>query len=268
MTFLLKFPPVLGSLVAVFITLAFTCALFITTHIFLRGKRPDQTRTFAQQMALRIGTMHALVMALVFGSLTGELMKLHNMSDAEAISASNIYFILEGNPAEEAVRLRSLVPLYLKAVIEQDWEKLSHTPHDLPAWEHFNKMEQINLNWKTTSSSDEMLKGVIFENLNSMAENRKKRVIEWQAPNLPNVFWAIAILGYILTLLPYLSVELSKFRLILICGYAIMMGIMFYGIAVLDRPFMSRAIKPAAFEVMLNGISADPSSTTLIIPKK
>lgn len=73
MMFILKLPPVLGALTAVLMSLAFTLVLFIAAHLLLRGKRPDQTRTFAQQMALRIGTIHALVVALVFSILTGGL---------------------------------------------------------------------------------------------------------------------------------------------------------------------------------------------------
>ena len=263
MLFLIKLPLVLGAFIAVLLCLAFTCALFVTAHIFLRGKRPKEYKTIAQQMALRIGTMHALVVALVFSTLTGELKNLNNLSDAEAMSAANIYYILRNNQNEEAARLRSLIPIYLKTVIEKDWEELSRMPYKLPAWELIAKMQGINFDWKTTNSSDEMLKGYVFNNLNTMADNRNKRAIEWQAPTLPPIFWVIAYLGYILTLVPYLSVELNKRRLFLVCGYAIMMGIMFYGIAVMDKPFLSRAIKPVSFEVMYNNISKDAPSSPL-----
>ena len=255
MLFLLKLPPVLGSFLAILLSVAFTGTLFIIAHLLFRGKRPEATTTFAQQMALRIGTMHALVVALVFSSLTAELIKLQDMSDAESISAANIYFILKDNPAKAAARLQSLIPIYLKTVIEQDWEELSEMPHDLPAWELISEMQRITLNWETKTSSDEMLKGYVFDNLNRMAENRNQRIIEWQAPDLPPVFWAIAFSGYLLTLLPYLFVELNKRRLLLISGYAIMIGIMFYGIAVLDKPFLSRAVKPTSFVVMYHDIS-------------
>ena len=258
MLFLLKLPPLLGSFVAILLSLAFTCALFYTFHIFLRGKRPDETKTFAQQMALRIGTMHALVVALVFSSLTAQLLKLYEMSDAEAISAANIYFILEDSPSEEATRLRALIPRYLKTVVEQDWEALSVTPHNLPAWDLIYEMQRITLNWQPANSSDEMLKTYVFDNLNKMAENRNKRIIEWLAPSLPPIFWAIAFSGYFLTLLPYLSVEFSKRRLLLVCSYAVIIGIMFYGIAVLDKPFLSRTIKPTSFEVAYNDITKRP----------
>ena len=257
MLFLIKLPPAMGAVVAVGLTLASTCVLFIAVHIFLRGKRPQEYKTIAQQMALRIGTMHALVMALVFSTLTGDLKSLNDLSDAEAMSAANIYYILRHNDSEEATNLRSLIPIYLKTVIEKDWEELSRMPYKLPAWELITKMQAINSNWIPANSSEKMLKGYIFNNLNTMADNRNKRVIEWQAPTLPPVFWVIAFSGYILTLLPYLTVELNRRRLFLVGAFAIMMGFMYYGIAVLDKPFLSRAIKPVSFEVMYKNISED-----------
>ena len=116
MLFLIKLPLVWGALFAVFLSLAFTSALFVVTHIFLRGKRPIEYKTIAQQMALRIGTMHAFVMALVFS----ELKSLNDLSDAEAMSAANIYYTLKHNQSDEATRLRALIPIYLKTVIEKD----------------------------------------------------------------------------------------------------------------------------------------------------
>ena len=260
MLFLIKLPPVWGGLLAVFVSLAFTAALFIIVHIFLRGKRPTEYKNIAQQMALRIGTMHALVMALVFSTLNGDLKNLNDLSDAEAMSAANIYYTLKHNQSDEATRLRVLIPIYLKTVIEKDWEELSEMPFKLPAWDLIAKMQKINFEWKTTNSSDEMLRGYVFENLNTMADNRNKRVIEWQAPTLPPVFWVIAFSGYFLTLLPYLTVELNTRRLFLISAYAIMIGLLFYGIAVLDKPFLSRVIKPVSFEVMYDNISKDALS--------
>ena len=257
MLFILKLPSVLGAFVAVSLTLMFTSALFIAAHIILRGKRPQECKTIAQQMALRIGTIHALIMALVFSTLTGELKNLNNLSDAEAMSAANIYYTLKHNQSDEATRLRALIPIYLKTVIEKGWGELFHVPYNLPAWDLITKMQAINFGWQTANSSEEMLGGYVSENLNTMADNRNKRVIEWQAPTLAPVFWIIAFSGYLLTLLPYLSVELNSRRLFLVVAFSVMLGFMFYGIAVLDKPFLSRAIKPVSFEVMYSNISKD-----------
>ena len=259
MEFLLKLPPLSGSLVAISLILVCTWVLLIGSHIFFGGKRPKEMKTYVQQMAVRIGTMHALVVALVFSILTGELKKLHTLSDTEAISAANIYFVLKGNQSKEAAELRSLIPIYLKTVLEKDWKVMSRKPHDLPAWKLIGKMQETTLNWKISTRTDEMLKGYVFDNLNTMAENRNKRIIEWQA-DLPPVFWVIAILGYFLTIIPFLVIELNKRRFLVVSCYATIIGILFYGISVLDKPFSSGAIKPTSFQVMYSDIlESEPS---------
>jgi hypothetical protein len=266
MTFLLQLPTLLGAIIAALISLAITAGLVIAAHLLFAGKRPDKTLTFVQQMALRIGTMHALVVALVFSILTGELIKQYSHSDVEALSAANIYYILSDASTEPAVTIRDLIPIYLKTVIEQDWQVFSQRPHELPAWKLISRMQRLTLDWHPTSQSENMIKHYVFDNLNIMAENRNKRVIEWQAPNLPSIFWGIAIGGYILTLVPYLCVELTRIRLFLVCCYGAIIGLMFYGISVLDNPFKGRAIQPAPFEVMYNDITSSQARDPAVLP--
>ena len=254
MSFFIKLPPIIGPIVFALISMAITSAIFTGARYFFRMQRTESTRVFAQQMALRIGTMHALVVALVFSVLTGQLIKLHHTSDTEAISAANIYWTLQNSVAPEADELRKLVTDYLQTVIEKDWEALSGSPHDLPAWRIIAKMQAIVTKWNPSASADEIARNYIFKNINTIAESRDIRVIQRMAPNIPDIFWFIAIVGYFLTLVPYLTVEHSKFRFLLILCYATMIGILFYGIAVLDNPFLGRVIHPTSFEVVLHEI--------------
>ena len=255
---LLNLPPFLGTIAAALLSVIVTALLFICANLFISGERDTVTKTFTQQMALRIGTMHALVVALVFSTLTAELIKLRDLSDMEAISAANIYYTLKGDTSKEANELRTLVPEYLKTVVEMDWEKLTNTPYELPAWKILDKMQRISRNLPEGTSSEAMIKKYVFDNLNEMAKNRNKRLIERQAPDIPTVFWTIAITGYFLTLLPYLTIELSRKRLFLVTCYAVIIGILLYGIAVLDRPFESGVNKPVAFQTMYSDITKGP----------
>jgi hypothetical protein len=260
---LLNLSPLFGTIVAALLSVVVTAVLFICAQILFSGQRETVTKTFTQQMALRIGTMHALVVALVFSTLTGDLIKLRDLSDIEAISAANIYYTLKGEPSEEADKLQMLVPEYLTTVVEEDWERLTNTPHELPAWKILEKMQDISLRLPDETTSEAMIKKYIFDNLNEMANNRNKRLIERKAPDIPNVFWTIAIMGYFLTLLPYLTIELTRLRLFLVTCYAVIIGILFYGIAVLDHPFESGINKPIAFQIMYNDIKKSPSMNHL-----
>ena len=258
LTKLLNLPPLFGTFAAATLSVIVTALLFLCVHLLFSDKKDAVTKTFTQQMALRIGTMHALVVALVFSTLTAELIKLRDLSDIEAISAANIYYTLRGDTSKEATELRSLVPEYLRTVVEKDWEKLTNTPYDLPAWTLLEKMQRISLSLRDGTSSEAMIKKYVFDNLNEMANNRNKRLIDRQAPDIPGVFWTIAITGYFLTLLPYLTIELTRLRLFLVTCYAVIIGILFYGIAVLDRPFESGINKPVAFQIMYSDIKKFP----------
>ena len=254
MSFFIKLPPIIGPIVLAVISMAITGAIYASAHYIFRMQRTESTRIFAQQMGKRIGTMHALVVALVFSVLTGQLIQLHNTSDTEAISAANVYWTLQNSMAPEADELRKLITNYLQTVIEKDWESLPGSPHDLPAWKLIAKMQAVITKWNPSTSADEISRKYIFNNINTIAECRDIRVIQRTAPNIPAIFWFIAIVGYLLTLVPYLTVEHSKFRFLLILCYAAMIGIMFYGIAVLDNPFLGRVIHPTSFEVVLHEI--------------
>ena len=256
---LLNLSPLFGTVAAALFSVIVTALLFLCAQLLFSAKKDAVTKTFTQQMALRIGTMHALVVALVFSTLTAELIKLRDLSDMEAISAANIYYTLRGDTSKEATELRKLVPEYLKTVVEMDWEKLTNTPYDLPAWTILEKMQRISRNLPDGTSSEAMIKKYVFDNLNEMAKNRNKRLIERQAPDIPNVFWTIAITGYFLTLMPYLTIELTRLRLFLVTCYAVIIGILFYGIAVLDRPFESGVNKPVAFQIMYSDIVKLPA---------
>ena len=244
----------MGSLVSVAAAIFITVILFIGGHFLLNGKRPEKIPTFVQQVVLRVGTIHALVVALVFSSLAGDLHQLKYQADQEAISAANIYFALQEFENEEAVRIKSLIPTYMATVITQEWKELSYKPHNMPAWEIIKELRGTTLAWQTTTPSETMLKTYIFNKLNEISEYRNKRLIEWRV-GLPTIFWIIAFGGYLLTILPFLSVRLSKLRLLLICAYATIIGITFYAIAALDNPFASQMLQPISFEIMYGEIS-------------
>jgi hypothetical protein len=168
MTFLVELPPAIGATVFALTSVAITATLFVIVHLLFRGRRTEVTRTIAQQMALRIGTMHALVV----GVLTSQLINLHQISDTEAVSAARIYWTLKNNPAPEAVELSMLIPIYFQTVIEKDWKALSTSPQYLPAWELIARMQDIVAQWEpsTSTSTNRIIRNHVFNKINTMAQ--------------------------------------------------------------------------------------------------
>ena len=245
---------ILGPIIVAFIFAVITGLIFAIAHFLFRGKKTKEMGVVAQQMALRIGAIYALVVALVFSALVVEVSHLLRMADTEAVSAGNIYWSLEKNQDSKAVELHKLIPDYLQSVIESDINPIEPNSFKRPAWKLIDRMRETIAQWEPSSATDELLRSYVLENIKTLSESREDRIVAQITPDLPSFFWAFLVLGYFLTLAPYLTIEHSKFGLFLIYGYAIINGLMFYGIIALDNPIILNLMTPVAFEELLNQI--------------
>jgi len=254
--FLLKLPYGMGFLIATLTTAAFTSILFLIMHGFLRGKRPKTTRTFAQQMALRIGTMHALIIGLVFGVIASEYMDLEKSLDIEATSIGSLYTALISIQTDDTAKIQNQLILYLKDVIDKEWRHRTKSPLGKSTGQILFEILRNMQNWHTSQPYEEKIKNYAMDVVLKLNELRIRRLYAWYREEIPMVFWVIAVSGFILTLVPYLTVELTKFRFLLINCYACMIGITFYGIILLNNPFISGLAAPTPHEMIYKEIKA------------
>jgi len=156
--FLLELPLVMGFLIAVLTTAAFTSILFLIVHGFLRNKRPKTTRTFAQQMALRIGTLHALIIALVFGVIASEYMDLEKALDIEATSIGSLYTVLTTIQADDTAKIRNQLIHYLKNITDTEWKQITKRPLGKSTGQIIFEILRNMQNWQTSQLHEEKIK--------------------------------------------------------------------------------------------------------------
>lgn len=267
MTFLLKLHPAFGSVIAILSFMAFTSALFIIAHIFLGGRRPNQTKTFAQQMALRIGTLHALIIALVFGALANDYIDLEKTLDNEAAAVGSVYVALRTIQTVDTVRIQDQLALFLNDVINKEWELTSESPLSTSTGQILFAIIKNLENLQTSLPFEEKIKNYSIDKMLKINEMRVKRLYGWYREDVPIIFWIIAVVGFMLTLFPYLSVELTKFRLILVNCYSSMVGITFYGIILLNNPFMCGLVAPTPHKMVYEQIISFSSSNDARLPE-
>ena len=264
--FLLKLHPAFGSVIAILSFMAFTSALFIIAHILLGGRRPNQTKPFAQQMALRIGTLHALIIALVFGALANDYIDLEKTLDTEAAAVGSVYMALTKIQTGDTEKIRNQFVLYLKDVIDKEWGQTPERPLSNSTGQILLEIMKDLDNLQTSLPFEEKIKNYSIDMLFKINEMRVKRFYGWYREDVPVIFWLIAVVGFILTLFPYLSVELTRFRLVLINCYSAMVGITFYGIVLLNHPFMCGMVSPTPHTIILEQIKTYPSSNSARVP--
>ena len=114
-----KLHPILGPLIAILVSVAFTSILFLLIHNFFKNKKKTEIETFAQQTAYRIGTLHALILSIVFSMLISEYITLQKNLADEAAAIGNIYEAVLSLKPENASRIRDQLLIYLSEVIEK-----------------------------------------------------------------------------------------------------------------------------------------------------
>ena len=266
MIFFLKLPPIVGAFIATLLSVAFTSAVFITAHLLFRGKRPDHTRSFAQQMAFRIGTLHALIISLVFGALASDYIDLEKKLDNEAAAVGSVYAAMNNIQSDDTERIRGQLLLYLKDVIDKEWGKTAESPLSASTGQILFGIIKKLENWKPSLPLEKKIKSYSIDMILEINEMRIGRLYGWYREEVPVIFWIVAGAGFILTLIPYLSVELTRFRFILINCYSAMIGITFYGIIVLNNPFLCGLVAPTPHQMVYEQIKTFPSSNNSRLP--
>jgi len=257
-----------GSLIAMLVSVAFTSGIFITAHVLFRGKRPNHTRTFAQQMALRIGTLHALIISLVFGALASDYINLEKTLDDEAAAVGSVYTAMKNIPSDEAARIRLQLALYLKDVIDNEWGQTARSPLSASAGQILFDIVKKLENWQPSLPLEQKIKSYSIDKIFKINEMRIERIYGWYREDIPIIFWIVAGVGFILALSPYLSVsvELTRFRFLLINCYSAMIGITFYGIILLNNPFLCGLVAPTPHKMVYEQIKTLPASASSGLP--
>ena len=266
MIFFLKLPPIVGAFIATLLSVAFTSAVFITAHLLFRGKRPDHTRSFAQQMAFRIGTLHALIISLVFGALASDYIDLEKKLDNEAAAVGSVYTAMNNIQSDDTERIRGQLLLYLKDVIDKEWGKTAESPLSASTGQILFGIIKKLENWKPSLPLEKKIKSYSIDMILEINEMRIGRLYGWYREEVPVIFWIVAGAGFMLTLIPYLSVELTRFRFILINCYSAMIGITFYGIIVLNNPFLCGLVAPTPHKMVYEQIKTISSSINSRLP--
>jgi hypothetical protein len=252
--YFLKLHPISGSLIAMLVSVAFTSMLFLLVHKFFKNKKKAEVGTFAQQMAYRIGALHALILSIVFSMLISEYMALQKNLAAEAATVGNIYQAVLSLKPETAARIRDQLLNYLSEVIEKEWEPAHegaiHVSTGMIIFDIYKELK----GWSPSSPYAEKIQQYVMELLLKVGELRIQRLFDRHRDRIPIVFWVIAVAGYLLTLIPYLTVGLNRSRFLLINCYALIIGVVLYGTILLSDPFATGLIKPTPYKAVYKQI--------------
>ena len=253
--FLLSLPTIVSISIASIMFSSFSVALYYLVHLCRPREISPETKKTADVVATRIGVIHAVVIGMMFTSVRMEYNEMIVAIESEASALTRLYNAIERQGGGELSDTKKQIIEYIRFVVEDQWPalremKLRPSDHELFGREVLNrvrkdldKIEYIpgNLNLKVL--------------LDQVEDFRNQRLFDAKGKLLP-IFWYIAIIGYLLTLLTLYLPPPTFRRCLLVSLYSIMVAVVLLGIFILTHPYSYAAgVKPDVFQWLLDASS-------------
>lgn len=114
-----------GSVLATVVFVLVTVGPFVLIRRVFPAEATEDLKAVASWGALRIGTIHALILALVFTEVRQEYNHLAETIDQEALAIEQLYRSLEQIEGAESEGIRQQLTRYTRMVIDQEWPSLA-----------------------------------------------------------------------------------------------------------------------------------------------
>jgi hypothetical protein len=253
--FILSLPIGISIALAVIVSASFSVGLYFVVHRFWSIEVTDETKKTADTVATRIGVIHAVVLGMMFANVRVEYNEMIVAIESEASAIVRLYNALERQGGEELKGAREQLKEYVHFIVDEQWPALRELRFQ-PGDREYTGRGPLDLVWKELKKIEYKPGDLNLKVMLDQVENyRIQRLFDTKGKTLP-VFWYIAILGYLFTLLTLSIPAPTLRRYILVSLYASMVAVVLLGVFVLTHPYSSAAgVSPDVFQWLLEGSS-------------
>ena len=234
-------------------TVGFAAAVCALHYLFWKAFRPefdDRQREAANWGAIRIGAVHAFILALVFSEVRQEHNELAETIDNEALAIEQLYRGLDGIDAELARTAQENIEIYTRMVIDEEWPSLAK---GRPLERADRIVDEVRLNVIAISASEGSggLSSALLDDINDIENARGQRSFDISEP-VSALFWLIAATGFVFTAACYFVHAPSPLKSSVLAMFSAINGLVFFAIISFTTPFHGAVkVEPKALRAVL-----------------
>ncbi|MEE1611328.1 bestrophin-like domain [Microvirga sp. CF3016] len=250
-TAILQLPAWLGAILAMLIAIAASAIPFVLLRRLFSEELPTKTRDVAETVAVRIGTVHGLILALVFAEAQSTHTNLQQEVSKEITAIEHI--VLELNQWNGPVKdtLRSQLADYVSAVLQNEWRSAAHPRGSREARQAYNALDMGILDLKAETPQQQSLRARMIMNMDELQDHRKAR-LSLAHRGLPSLFWWMALTGFAIIVGFFLVFPANPVHIAILSVYGAYTGLALYFILALSHPYAGpAAIDTSPYEIML-----------------
>ncbi|MBS7811311.1 bestrophin-like domain [Roseococcus pinisoli] len=186
--------PVLLAIGAIVFAAGLGVAIYRLSHRFWPATDRDGM-DLTSVIIVRIGILHALIVALAFTEVKQNEMHARQLVAEEAVTVANVFYDLERFNEAVTLPARQLVVRYARDVVHGDWPELAARGRlSEQAWTSWRVLLESVLALEPRDRRQNLIHARMLENTWKLEEQRQRRGSDAHAAPHP-VFWFTSIAG-------------------------------------------------------------------------
>lgn len=235
------------------IALVLAC-YFLARKLLHPGREGDRTLEVAGSVAVRVATLHSLILGLVYAQELDDYKGVRATLVDEAVAISDVYNDAGRYGGAITLPVQQGLARYVAIVVDEEWERLAHREGLSPkAWGEWNGVYTQVLDLAPTSDRERYLSAHMKDRTAAIARYRQLREAA-SAGRFSGLFWGPAIIGLIIISAAFYVYRPTKTHLILFSFFGAYSGVILFFIFAFSNPYANPGkLPPRPFEHLLKG---------------
>ena len=225
--------------------------------LFCRFFRADFTaddRSLAMSVLAVVATINSLLLAFSAVSVWESFGSAEDAVVREGDTIGELARDLAVFDSVESRKARDTVREYTQLVVEKEWDDMRAGNANQDAWLASDDIFRAVGRLEPDTPKRQALLPEIWARTNEMVAHRRDRLHTSQS-EVPTTLWIVVLTGTMVTVLTMFVLPRTTFNAVMIAALALSLGLVFFFIVAMDRPFAGReSISHGPFDAALDNM--------------
>ncbi|KQS74514.1 DUF4239 domain-containing protein [Rhizobium sp. Leaf383] len=236
---------------------------FLARRLLHPGNEGDRTLEVAGNVAVRVATLHSLILGLVYAQELDDYKGVRATLIEETIAISDVFNDVRRYGGAIVTPVQAGLSRYVFVVVNEEWESLADGKGLSPkAWQEWERVYDHVLDLVPTTDRQRYLSTRLKDRVTAIAKYRQLR----EAPTtsrFSGLFWGPAIIGLIIISSAFYVYRPSRTHLVLFGLFGAYSGVILFFIFAFGNPYANPGkLEPRPFQRLLEGDLGNPVLTT------
>jgi Protein of unknown function (DUF4239) len=214
----------------------------------------DEEKDVSMTVLQVVATINALLLAFVAVSVWESFDAAESAVVQEANSVAELGRDLAAFDSAQSHEARLLLREYADMVVKVEWPHMRRAASSTETWNAFDRMFHAIGQLEPDTPRRAAHIGQILAHADDLVDGRRTRLHTAEAA-VPLQLWAVVLIGTMLTIATTVVLSPTRFNLTIIGLLALSMGLVFYLIVAMDRPYAGeQSISPAPFQLAVENM--------------